>query len=269
MLNLGFIRPSVSPWGAPVLFAKKKDGSLRLCIDYRELNKITIKNKYPLPRIDDLYDHYEFVVMPFGLTNAPAVFMDLMNRIFQPYLAVDPSKIEAITDWPKPTTVTEVRSFLGLAGYYRRFVEGFSKIALPLTQLTKETKSLKYIFTQKELNLRLTKSAHFLPIKMTHPLEYLAKLYIDEKAMGTKLSFSTAYHPETDGQSERTIQTLEDMLRACAIDFGENWEKYLSLVEFSYNNSYHASIRMAPYEALYGENVDHLCIGMKLEKEKC
>ncbi|PKA59232.1 hypothetical protein AXF42_Ash001325 [Apostasia shenzhenica] len=127
---------------------------------------------------------------------------------------------------------------------------------------------------------RLTKSAHFLPIKMIHPLEYLAKLYIDEivrfhgvptsiisdrdprfasrlwsslqKAMGTKLSFSTAYHPETDGQSERTIQTLEDMLRACAMDFGENWKKYLSLVEFSYNNRYHASIKMAPYEALYG-----------------
>nr|GFD18781.1 reverse transcriptase [Tanacetum cinerariifolium] len=83
LLERGFIRPSVSPWGAPVLFLKKKDGSMRLCIDYRELNKITIRNRYPLPRIDDLFDqlqgHYEFLVMPFGLTNAPAVFMDLMN----------------------------------------------------------------------------------------------------------------------------------------------------------------------------------------------
>ena len=123
LLDKGFIRPGVSPWGAPVLFVKKKDGSMRLCVDYRELNKATIKNRYPLPRIDDLFDqlqgscvfskidlrsgyhqlkvkpedvsksafrtrygHFEFLVMPFGLTNAPAAFMDLMNRVFQSYL---------------------------------------------------------------------------------------------------------------------------------------------------------------------------------------
>ena len=238
LLQKGFIRPSVSPWGALVLFVKKKDGTLRLCIDYRELNKITIKNKYPLPRIDDLFDqlqgagvfskidlrsgyhqlrikpddipktafrtrygHYEFTVMPFGLTNAPAAFMDLMNRVFRPYLdkfvvvfiddiliyskdkeghadqlrtvlqtlrehqlygklkkcefwleevvflghvvtkegiKVDPQKVKAITEWPRPTNVTEIRSFLGLAGYYRRFVKDFSKIASPLTNLLKK-----------------------------------------------------------------------------------------------------------------------------------
>nr|GFA39667.1 reverse transcriptase domain-containing protein [Tanacetum cinerariifolium] len=77
------------------------------------------------------------------------------------------------------------------------------------------------------------------------------------KALGTNLDMSTAYHPETDGQSERTIQTLEDMLRACMIDFGKGWVKHLPLVEFSYNNSYHASIKVAPYEALYGRSVDH------------
>ncbi|GKE77489.1 putative reverse transcriptase domain-containing protein [Tanacetum coccineum] len=123
LADRGFIRPSTSPWGAPVLFVKKKDGAFRMCIDYRELNKLTVKNRYPLPRIDDLFDqiqglsvyskidlrsgyhqlrvrdeditktafrtrykHYEFQVMPFGLTNASAVFMDLMNRVCNPYL---------------------------------------------------------------------------------------------------------------------------------------------------------------------------------------
>ncbi|KAK8594305.1 hypothetical protein V6N13_126114 [Hibiscus sabdariffa] len=202
LLDRGFIRPSTSPWGAPVLFVKKKDESLRMCIDYRKLNKMTVKNKYPLPRIDDLFDqlrgasvfskidlrsgygHYEFLVMPFGLTNAPTAFMDMMNMVFYEYLdqfvvvfiddnlvysrteedhdrhlrlvlqtllenqlyaklskcefwirevvflghvvssegiRVDPKKVEAIVNWKQPTSVTEICSFLGLAGYYRRF----------------------------------------------------------------------------------------------------------------------------------------------------
>ncbi|KAD3640682.1 hypothetical protein E3N88_29905 [Mikania micrantha] len=659
LLDKGFIRPSFSPWGAPVLFVKKKDGTFRMCIDYRELNKLTIKNRYPLPRIDDLFDqlqgaqyfskidlrsgyhqlriqeedipktafrtrygHYEFMVMPFGLTNAPAVFMDLMNRVCKPYLDqfvivfiddiliysknekeheqhlrtvlellkeeqlyakfskcefwlrevqflghvinsngihVDPAKIEAIKNWDVPTTPTEIRSFLGLAGYYRRFISNFSKIALPLTKLTQKSepfvwtckqeeafrtlkqrlcnapiltlpegsddfvvycdashqglgcvlmqrdkviayasrqlkiheknytthdlelgavvfalkiwrhylygtkctiftdhKSLQHIFDQKELNMRqrrwvellndydcvikyhpgkanvvadalsrkereavardnlkreldcgaekhfktkqdgviyyldrvwipavdelrtlildeahktrysvhpgadkmyqdlrsfywwpgmkkdiatyvgkcltcakvkaehqkpsglleqpeipqwkweqiamdfitklprtssgydsiwviidrLTKSAHFLPIRETYKMEKLARLYIDEivvrhgvplsiisdrdsrftsrfwqslqQSLGTSVNLSTAYHPQTDGQSERTIQTLEDMLRTCILDFGGSWDTHLPLIEFSYNNSYHSSIGCAPFEALYG-----------------
>ncbi|GJW91838.1 putative reverse transcriptase domain-containing protein [Tanacetum coccineum] len=629
----GFIRPSSSPWGAPVLFVKKKDGSFRMCIDYRELNKLTVKNRYPLPRIDDLFDqlqgssiyskidlrsgyhqlrvreqdipktafrtrygHYEFQVMPFGLTNAPAVFMDLMNRVCKPYLDkfvivfiddiliyskdkkeheehlkailellkkeklyakfskcefwipkvqflghvidsrgihVDPAKIESIKDWATPKTPTEIRQFLGLAGYYRRFIEGFSKIAKSMTKLTQkgikfdwgekeenafqlikqklcsapilalpegsedfvvycdashkglgavlmqrekiwrhylygtkctvftDQKSLQHILDQKELNMRqrrwlellsdydcdiryhpgkanvvadalsrkeridplrnlenedvgsmirkdipkekleplvdgtlclngrswlpcygdlrfvimheshkskysihpgsekmyqdvkklywwpnikadiatyvskcltcarvkakhqrlsgllvqpaipewkwnnitmdlitklpksskgfdtiwvivdrLTKSAHFLPIRENDPLDKLARLYLNrivarhgilvsiicdrdgrftsnfwksfQKALGTDISMSIAYHPEIDGQSERTIQTLKDMLIACVIDFRKGWVKHLPLAEFSYNNSYHASIKAAPYEALYG-----------------
>ncbi|KAI3723666.1 hypothetical protein L2E82_35421 [Cichorium intybus] len=248
LLDKGFIRPSSSPWGAPVLFVKNKDGSFRMCIDYRELNKLTIKNRYPLPRIDDLFDqlqgasyfskidlrsgyhqlrvhegdihktafttrygHYEFLVMPFGLTNAPTVFMDLMNRVCRRYLDkflivfiddiliysrskedheqhlrlmldllkeqklyakfskcefwirevhflghvvgkegihVDPAKIEAIKKWEAPRTPTEIRQFIGLAGYYRRFIENFSKIAQPLTALTQ--KDRKFLWEEKQ-----------------------------------------------------------------------------------------------------------------------
>ena len=238
--RIGFIRPSSSPWGAPVLFVKKKDGSMRLCVDYRALNEVTIKNKYPLPRIDDLFDQlkgaryfskidlrsgyfqlkiregdipktafvtrygqFEFTVMSFGLTNAPAYFMNLMNKVFMDELdkfvvvfiddiliysksiqeheqhlrvvleklrvhrlyakfskcefwlekvaflghiltiegvAVDPEKIEAVSNWQQLTNVSEIRSFLRLAGYYRRFIEGFSKIARPMTELLKKEK---------------------------------------------------------------------------------------------------------------------------------
>ena len=226
---------------------KKKYGTLWMCIDYRQINKVTVKNKYPLPRIKDLFDHlkgvgvfskidlrsgyyqlrvkkvdvpktafrtryrhYDFLVMPFGLTNAPTAFMDLMNRVFRPYvdqfvvvfiddilvyskdeqeheqhlkivlqtlrekklyaklnkcdfwlkvvsflghivsaegIRVDPTKIEAVVNWKPPRNVTEVRSFLGLASYYKRFVRGFSIIAYPLTKLL--SKGIKFEWTDK------------------------------------------------------------------------------------------------------------------------
>ncbi|GJV00269.1 putative reverse transcriptase domain-containing protein [Tanacetum coccineum] len=196
----GFIRPSSSPWGAPVLFVKKKDGSFRMCIDYQELNKLTVKNIYPLPRIDDLeedvpktafqtrYGHYEFQVMPFGLTNTPAVFIDLMNRMWKPFLDtfvivfiddilinpknkkeheehlkaipellkkekfqgihMDPTKIKSIKDWESLKTSTKIRQLLGLAGYYQRFIEGFLKIAKSMTKLTK--KGVKFDWGDKQ-----------------------------------------------------------------------------------------------------------------------
>ncbi|GJV16751.1 putative reverse transcriptase domain-containing protein [Tanacetum coccineum] len=98
-------------------------------------------------------------------------------------------------------------------------------------------------------------SRHGVPISIIsdHDSHFTSRFWQSlQSALGTQLDLSTAYHPETDGQSERIIQTLEDMLRACVIDFGKGWEKHLPLVEFSYNNSYHASIKAAPFEALYG-----------------
>ncbi|GKC58608.1 putative reverse transcriptase domain-containing protein [Tanacetum coccineum] len=191
----GFIRPSFSPWGVPVLFVKKKDGSFQMCINYRELNKLTVKNRYPLPRINNLFDqlqgsrvyskiklrsgyhqlrvreedipktafrtcygHYEFQVMPFGLTNALAVFMDLIyplskvqflgHVIDSEGIHVDPTKIESIKDWASPKTPTKIHQFLGLAGYYRRFIKGFLKIAKHMMKLTQ--KSVKFDWGEKE-----------------------------------------------------------------------------------------------------------------------
>ncbi|GKB02805.1 putative reverse transcriptase domain-containing protein [Tanacetum coccineum] len=117
-----------------------------------------------------------------------------------------------------------------------------------ITKLPKSSQGFDTIWVIVD---RLTKFAHFLPIRENDPLDKLARSF--QKALGTDLSMSTTYHPETDSQSERTIQTLEYMLRACVIDFGKGWVKHLSLAEFSYNNSYHASIKAAPYEALYGQ----------------
>ncbi|GJZ87212.1 putative reverse transcriptase domain-containing protein [Tanacetum coccineum] len=218
----GFIRPSSSPWGAPVLFVKKKDGSFQMCIDYRELNKLTVKNRYLLPRIDDLFDQlqessvYSKIDLRSGYhqlrvreedilktafrTRWPlrissyAIWFDKRTcRIHGPYeseheehlklilelfkkeelyakfskcefwipklqflghvidsegIYVDPAKIESIKDWTSPKSPTEIRQFLGLAGYYRRFIEGFSKIAKPMTKLTQ--KKVKFEWGDKQ-----------------------------------------------------------------------------------------------------------------------
>nr|GEW95175.1 putative reverse transcriptase domain-containing protein [Tanacetum cinerariifolium] len=509
----GFIRPSSSPRGAPVLFVKKKDGSFRMCIDYRKLNKLTVKNRYPLSRIDDLFDqlqgsrayskidlrsgyhqlrvreedipktafrtrygHYEFQVMPFGLTNAPAnrkeheghlkLILKLLKEeelyakfskckfwqskvqfighvIDSEGIHVDPVKIEAIKDWESPKTPTEIRQFLDLSGYYRRFIEGFSKIARLMTKLTQKSvkynwgekaeaafqllkqklcsapilalpkgsenfvvycdashkglgvvlmqnekviayasrqlkvqeknytthdlelgavvfalkmwrhylygtkcvvftdhKSLQHILDQKELNMRqrcckcltcakvkieyhkpsgllvqpeipqwksenitmdfvtkfpkavagqdtiwvivdrLTKSAHFLPMREDDTLEKLTRQYLKEvvsrhgvpvsiisdrdgrftshfwkslnRALGTRLDMSTAYHPETDGQSERTIKTLEDMLRACVLDFVQIKSRIQAARD---RQKSYADVRRKPLEFQVGDKV--------------
>jgi hypothetical protein len=240
LLAKGFIRPSSSPWGAPVIVVPKKDGTQRLCMDYCAMNEVTVKNKYSLPRIDDLFDQlrgacvfskidlrsryhqlkiwecdilktafisryglYEYTVMPFGVTNALIYFMYLMNRVFMEYLdkfvmvfindllvysrseeeheehlrlvlqklrehrfyvklskcvlwmkqvaflghviskggiSMDPSKVQDVLSWNAPTSVGDIQSFLGLAGYYIRFIEGFSKISKPMTELLEKDK---------------------------------------------------------------------------------------------------------------------------------
>jgi hypothetical protein len=261
LLAGGLIRPSMCPYGAPVLFARKKGGEWRMCIDYRALNKITVKDKFPLPRAEDLFDQlkgakfftkidlksgyhqikvrsqdvpktafrtplgaFEWLVMPFGLTNAPATFQRFVNHILQEYLgefvcvymddiliysnteeehiihvrkvldilrankllakmskcdffapqveylghivsahgvSVDPAKIKAILEWPILRTKTEVRSFLGLANYYRRFIENFSALTAPLSALVHDTAPEHVVWTPA-LNDTFAKVKHVL-----------------------------------------------------------------------------------------------------------
>nr|GEZ81262.1 transposon Ty3-G Gag-Pol polyprotein [Tanacetum cinerariifolium] len=153
----GFIRPSSSPSGAPVLFVKKKDESFRMCIDYRELNKLTVKNRYPLPRIDDLFDQlqgsgvYSKIDLRSSYHQLRVHEEDIPKTahvIDSKGIHVDPAKIESIKNWASLKTPTEIRQFLGLAGYYRRFIEGFSKIAKSMTKLTQ--KNVKFDWGEKE-----------------------------------------------------------------------------------------------------------------------
>nr|GEW00219.1 putative reverse transcriptase domain-containing protein [Tanacetum cinerariifolium] len=157
----GFIRPSSSPWGAPVLFVEKKDGSFRMCIDYRELNKLTVKNRYPLPRINDLFDQLQGSSV-YSKIDLRSGYHRLRNKkeheehlkailglIKKEKLGihVDPAKIESIKDWASPKTPTEIRQFLGLPGYYRRFIDGFLKIAKSMTKLTQ--KGIKFDWVKR------------------------------------------------------------------------------------------------------------------------
>jgi hypothetical protein len=267
-----------------VLFVEKKDGTKRMCIDYRTLNSMTIKNKYPLPRIEDLldrlkkakffskidlrsgyhqikireqdipkiafttrYDLYEFVVVSFGLTNAPAYFMNLMNKVFMEELdrfvlvfidailiysetteeheehlrvvlerlrlqklyakfskcefwmekvaflghvllaegiAVDPSKVESVTNWEQPLNVTDVISFLGLAGYYRRFIEIFSKIAKPMTELLKNNTKFEWSEACEKSFQELKKRLTMAPVLTLPDIKKDFVVYCDASKQG-------------------------------------------------------------------------------------
>src|ERR1044072_4226381 len=327
----GFIRPSVSPWGAPGLLVKKKDGKSRLCVDYRQLNKVTIKNRCPLPRIDHLmdqlkgaavcskidlrsgyhqirvkeediqktgfrtrYGHYEYLVMPFGGTNAPAVFMDYMNRIFHPFLdrfvvvfiddilvyskneeehrehlrqvlqilrakkryanaakcefwleevkflrhvisregiAVDPSKVEAVMAWERPKTMTEIRSFLGLAGYYRRFIEGFAKIAGPLKKLTRKNQPFAWTEDGEQSFQEMKKWLTTAPV-LTLPQEKEPyEVYCDASYQG--LGCVLMQHHKAVAYASRQLKTHEryypthDLELAAVVFALKIWRHYL------------------------------------------
>ncbi|GKA30030.1 putative reverse transcriptase domain-containing protein [Tanacetum coccineum] len=363
------VRSPSSPWGAPILFFKKKDGSFMMCIDYRELNKLTVKNRYPLPRIDDLFDQlqgssiYLNIDLRLGYHQLRVREQDIPKTILKVQflghvidnrgIHVDPAKIESIKDWASPKTPTEIRQFLGLAGYYRRFIEGFSKIAKSMTKLTQkgvkfdwgekeenafqlikqklcsvpilalpegsqdfvvycdashkglgvllmqrekviayasrqlkiheknytthdlelgtvvfdlkiwrhylygtkctvftDHKSLQHILDQKELNMRQRRWLELLSDydcdiryhsgkanvvgQISEPendlLDKLARLYLNRIIARHGIPVSIICDRD-ESQSERTIQTLEYMLRACVIDFGKDWVKHLPLAE--------------------------------------
>nr|GEV90033.1 putative reverse transcriptase domain-containing protein [Tanacetum cinerariifolium] len=375
----GSIRPSSSPWEAPILFVKKKDGSFRMCIDYRELNKLTVKNRYPLLRIDNLFDQlkgsrvYSKIDLRSGYHQPRVHEEDISKTAFRTQLLSDydgeiryhPGKACVVADALgrkeriKPLRVWALVMTIGLnlpkqilsAQSDARKKENFitedlhranemlclnnwswipcfgglralimheshnsmysihprsDKIYQDLKKLywwpNRKAKITTYVGIcltcakvkeEYQKNVcqdtiwvivdRLTKSVHFLPMREDDSMGILTRQYLKEvvsrhgvlvstisdrdrrftshvwkslqKALGTQLDMSTAYHPQTDGQSERTIQTLEDMLRACVLNFRKGSNKHLPLVEFSYNNSYHTSIKVAPFEVLYGRTV--------------
>jgi hypothetical protein len=284
LLEKGFIRPSSSPWSCPVIFVKKKDQTPRMCVDYRPLNEVTIKNKYPLPRIDILFDQltgarvfskidlrsgyhqirirpkdipktaftmryglFEYLVMSFGLMNAPAHFTYLMNSVFvleldkfvvvfiddiliyskneeehaqhlrivlthlrehQLYakfskcafwleeiqflghvlsakgIAVDPSKVKDILEWKPPTTVHQVRSFLGLAGYYHRFIPDFSKLVKPITSFLKNDTKFNWSSKCNEAFEQLKVLLTTAPVLAQPDIEKPFDVYCDASSSG-------------------------------------------------------------------------------------
>jgi hypothetical protein len=331
LLDTGYIRPSTSPWGCSALFVEKKDKELCLCVDYRSLNAVTIKNNYPLPRINIMFDQlagaqvfskidlrsgyhqiniraenipkttftmryslYEYLVMSFGLTNAPAHFMYLMNLVFMPELdqfvvvfiddilmysksmeeheehlrivlqrlrkhqlyakfskcefwikevpflghvvspegiAVDPGKVKEVLEWKQPMTVSEVRSFLWLAGYYRRFILNFSKITKPITELLK--KGNKYVWSEacneafKRLKKLLTTSFVLAQPDTTKPFD----VYCD--ASGTGLGAVLMQEGRVISYSSRQLRRhkenypTHDLALAAVVMALWTWRHYL------------------------------------------
>ncbi|GJY78743.1 putative reverse transcriptase domain-containing protein [Tanacetum coccineum] len=172
LVDRGFIRPSTLPWGAPVLFVKKTDGSFRMCINYRELNKLTVKNRYPLPRIDDLFDQlqglrvYSKIDLKPGYHQLRVRDEDIPKTAFRTSqgIYVDPAKIEAVKNWASPTTPTEVRQFLGLAGYYRRFIEAQTEAIKEENIEAENLRGMDKAFEVRPDGTRCIKNRSWLPL---------------------------------------------------------------------------------------------------------
>ena len=336
-LGKGFIRPSNSPIGAPVLFAKKKDGSLRLCVDYRGLNAITRRNRYPLPLISDLLDRlrgakiytkidlragynnvriregdewktafrtrygsYEYLVMPFGMSNAPATFQTFMNDIFADMadkfvvvylddilifsknprdhekhvklvlqrlrdhnlharldkttfhttsieylgfivtpdgLSMDPEKTKVIREWPIPQTMRDVQSFLGFANFYRRFIDNYSKIVVPLTRLTR--KDVPFLWDEaanqafETLKTSFTTAPVLVHFDPANPI--VVECDSSDYAMGLILSqycppdnelHPVAFHSRALNPAERNYEIYDKELNVIVEAF-RHWRHYL------------------------------------------
>jgi hypothetical protein len=351
LLAAGFITPSNAPYGSPILFVKKKDGSLRMCIDYRALNKITVRNKYPLPRIEELLDRlrgatvfskidlrsgyhqlridptdvdkttfvtrygaFKFLVMPFGLTNAPSVFMHLMNTVlddlvdrfvivfiddilifskneadhqqhlrevldrlrsadlyaklekcsfYQPEveflghivsaegIRMCPDKVTAVTQWPALTNTHDVRAFLGLAGYYRRFIRDFSTLAGPLTDLLRDDTPFVWGADQQRSMDQLKQAITQQPVLIIPDLNQPFILHTD--ASGYAISgvlqqeqadglHPIAFYSRKLNAAERNYPVREQELLALVACCRE-WRHYLEGAPGTTINTDHASLR--------------------------
>nr|GEU36261.1 ribonuclease H-like domain-containing protein [Tanacetum cinerariifolium] len=321
--DTGFIRPSSSPWGASILFVKKNDGSFWMCIDYRELNKLTKKVTFEWGDKQEAY----FQTLKDKLCSAPILalpegadnFVAYCDASHKPLRAVlmqnektetrkqenlvaedvggmlkernlDSPKQERLEPRADETLCLNNRSWLPCYGDLRDLImhDSYKSKYSVHPSFDKMYHDMKLLYwwpnMKADIATYVSKCLTYLRVKAEHQkpsgllvqpetpqckwdnitMDFVTKLPKTssghdtiwrsfQKAMGTRLNMSTTYHSRTDVQSEKTIQTLEDMLRACMIDFGNDWEGHLPLIKFSYNNSYHASIKDALFEALYGQ----------------